>query len=170
MLCYVRWQCVLGKHVFSWFSMNYQNKGLDKILTYIGGHGDLRSWCFFDAVMQWIKFTVLWWSQILWCAMSVFFAVLWFGGCCGVQGLPMPPSFGKLMLDWADNTCEKKLCCVIEAVAEVAKLSIKHLKQHNKSSTKMYHGRDKELRLLIRLEWLANGCHLSRSFLSSQSD
>ena len=41
------------------------------------GFAVLRCWCFFDAVMRWIKsqFTVLRWSQILRCAMLVFFTL-----------------------------------------------------------------------------------------------
>ena len=41
------------------------------------GFAVMRCWCFFDAVMRWIKsqFAVLRWSQILRCAMFVFFTL-----------------------------------------------------------------------------------------------
>ena len=43
------------------------------------GFAVLRCWCFFTAVMRWIKsqFAVLRWSQTLRCAMFVFFTLLW---------------------------------------------------------------------------------------------
>ena len=54
------------------------------------GFAVLRCWCFFDAVMRWIKsqFAVLRWSQILRCAMFVLFtlrcSVKWnYLRCCG---------------------------------------------------------------------------------------
>jgi len=172
--------------------ISYQDRGFFRRLLW---EGDIRI-CVVDVfLMRWIRsqFVVLLWSQILRWAMSVFFmlrcSVKWnYLRCCGFlcdwvmrcsiiflgvlrcSWPPHAPLLWKANVGLSWQYSWEIIVLRNRSHSRVPKLSIKHLKQHYKSSTKMYHGRDKELRLLIRLEWLANGCHLSGSFLSSQSD